>query len=112
MARILSTSGFRIRRGARHRAALARTRWRRPGMRGCKYVEWDDLAVAPSGSPCISGRGLLMRRVFHVRHRVELDIDDVVADLFHPPDVDVLHDVTRGWIDGDRSARAFPFHAL
>src|SRR4029077_3258784 len=56
--------------------------------------------------------GLLVSRVLHIRHGVELDIDDVVADLLDLADIDVLHDVAGCRIDGDGSARAFPLHAL
>ena len=73
------------------------------------------------GRPCdrpirklvnLRAAGLLVSRVLHIRHGVELDIDDVVADLLDPADIDVLHDVAGRRIDGDRSARAFPLHAL
>src|SRR5262245_25885649 len=72
--------------------------------------EWDDLTVAPFDQ-ALCARSLV-RRIFHVRDRFELDVDDVVADLFDPADVDVLNYVAGCRIDRDRAARALPLHPL
>src|SRR5689334_17384647 len=55
---------------------------------------------------------LLVRRVFYVRDCLKLNIDNGVADLLHPADVDVLDDVASRRIDRDRAARTLPFHAF
>src|SRR5262245_56405693 len=47
-----------------------------------------------------------LHRVLDVLDLVELDIDQVAADLLDAADVDGLHDVARLRIDRDRAARA------
>src|SRR5579884_1445736 len=59
------------------------------------------------------GSSLLhVTRIFDIRDLVDVDIAQLVADLFDAADVNRLHDVAGLWIDHDRPARAFPAHAL
>src|SRR6202047_957033 len=53
-----------------------------------------------------------LRRVLHVRHVVEFDVAQSVADLLDAADVDGLDDVAGFRIDHHRAARALPAHAL
>src|SRR3954451_17469945 len=52
------------------------------------------------------------RRILDLVDLVERDIDELAADLLHPPDIDRLHDVSRLGIDRHLAARAIPRHAL
>src|SRR5262249_14542918 len=67
-----------------------------------------------AGARAPSALGLLLhfQRVFDGIEGRELDIVKLALHLLDLADVDVLDDVARLRIDRDRSARAFPFHAL
>src|SRR5467141_1934550 len=54
----------------------------------------------------------LLDRVLDVLDLVDLDVDEAPADLLDAADINRLDDVASLRIDGDRAARAFPFHAL
>src|ERR1043165_4904408 len=67
------------------------------------------------GAARARGRLLLHRglhRVLDVLDLVELDIDELAADLLDPADVNRLDHVARLGVDRDRAARALPRHAL
>src|SRR6516225_8917803 len=51
-------------------------------------------------------------RILDVLDLVEGDVDELAADLLHPPDVDRLHHVAGVWVDRHRSARALPLQPL
>src|SRR5579884_1882146 len=50
----------------------------------------------------------LVSRILDVRHGVDVDVAQLVADLLDLADVDGLHDVAGLRIDQHRAARAFP----
>src|SRR5262245_47657497 len=80
---------------------------RRSDARGRSWFDRAIPQLLAHGGP-----GLLVRRVFHVRDCLKLDIDNVVADFFHAADVDVLNDVAGRRINRDGSARTLPLHPL
>src|SRR6516164_11549293 len=53
-----------------------------------------------------------LERILDVVDLVELDVDDLSADLLHAPDIDGLNDVAGLRIDRHRTARALPGHSL
>src|SRR2546430_5367045 len=65
------------------------------------YIAWTALLLHP-----------LLDRVLDVLDLVDLDVDEAPADLLDAADINGLDDVASLRIDGDRAARAFPFHAL
>src|SRR4029453_15105446 len=52
------------------------------------------------------------RWILPVLHLGEEDVDELAADLLHPPDVDGLHHIAGVGIDRHRAARAVPLQAL
>src|SRR5215472_18910058 len=52
------------------------------------------------------------RRILDVLDLVERDVDELAADLLHPPDIDGLHHVAGIGVDRHRSARAVPLQPL
>src|SRR5262249_13957093 len=76
-------------------------------------------AVAPSragarGKPRAAATRLLLhfQRVFDGVEGGELDIVKLAVDLLDFADIDVLDDLARLRVNGNRPARAFPFHSL
>src|SRR5712691_133763 len=53
-----------------------------------------------------------LERILDVLDLVELDVEELPADLLHPADIDGLNDVAGLRIDRDRPARALPLHPL
>src|SRR2546423_9607091 len=64
-------------------------------------IAWTALLLHP-----------LLHRVLDVLDPVDLDVDEAPADLLDAADIYRLDDVASLRIDGDRAARAFPFHSL
>src|SRR5207247_10610729 len=90
---------------ARPAAACATESGPRPRLtmaakRGSSPLAGDQLAAARS------------RRVLDVLDLVEGNVDELVADLLHPPDIDRLHHVAGVGIDRHRAARALPLQTL
>jgi hypothetical protein len=54
----------------------------------------------------------LLHRILDVLDLVDFHVEKLVADLLDLEDVHGLDDVAGFWIDGERTARAFPAHAL
>src|SRR5579883_2269803 len=63
----------------------------------------------PYRNPCAAA---LFAGILHVRDPVELDIDDLAADILDTADIDRLDDVARLGIDLDGAARAVDLHAF
>src|SRR6266446_8697363 len=67
-------------------------------------------------NPFHSNMGLILHagleRILDVVDLVELDVDDLSADLLHAPDIDGLDDVAGLRIDRRLAARALPGHSL
>src|SRR5579871_7017743 len=57
-------------------------------------------------------RRFFLERILDVGERLELDRPGRAVLFLDLADVDILHDVAGARIDRDRTARAFPFHAL
>src|SRR6266446_10433019 len=78
------------------------------GRAWMRLIFWNGL--------CIAWTALLLHplldRVLDVLDLVDLDVDEAPADLVDAADIYRLDDVAGLRIDGDRAARAFPFHAL
>src|SRR5437899_8057869 len=99
------------------------------GRAWMRLIFWNGLCIAApqearritqvSGDPADFSAGAialllhpLLDRVLDVVDLVDLDVDEAPADLLDAADIYRLDDVAGLRIDGDRAARAFPFHAL
>src|SRR5437773_8924043 len=79
-----------------------------------RLIFWKGLCIeAPACSAWIAlFLHPLLDRVLDVLDPVDLDVDEAPADLLDAADIYRLDDVAGFRIDGDRAARAFPFHSL
>src|SRR5262245_62706123 len=84
----------------------------RPPLSRLSRRTHDRRAGFEPRAPAVLGLLLHFQRVFDGVEGRELDIVKLALHLLDLADVDVLDDVARLRIDRDRSARAFPFHAL
>src|SRR5947209_13296890 len=99
------------------------------GRAWMRLIFWNGLCIAApqearritqvSGDPADFSAGAialllhpLLDGVLDVVDLVDLDVDEAPADLLDAADIYRLDDVAGLRIDGDRAARAFPFHAL
>src|SRR5438046_1397603 len=79
-----------------------------------RLIFWKGLCIeAPACSAWIAlFLHPLLDRVPDVLDPVDLDVEQPAADFLDTADINRLDDVGSLRIDGDRAARAFPFHAL
>src|SRR2546423_3012310 len=84
------------------------------GRAWMRLIFWKGLCIeAPACSAWIAlFLHPLLDRVLDVLDPVDLDVDEAPPDLLDAADINRLDDVASLRIDGDRAARAFPFHAL
>src|SRR6266853_2506940 len=82
-----------------------------PRKKSTKDSSSRHLPPACAGSIALFLQALL-DRVLDVLDLVDFDVDEAPVDFLDAADIYRLDDVASLRIDGDRAARAFPFHAL
>src|ERR1700750_1247457 len=97
---------------ARRRSRILMAAWEAMQGRFRRAALCTGGARGGSRAPAAARLLLHFQRVFHGVEGGELYIVQLAVDLFDLADIDVLDDVARLRINGNRPARAFPFPSL